>query len=217
LNSAPAAGLPRVDADCVGGGRRGGSKRKCVPVRDMVRYAEVSAQSRARDLRPDQACFQSGVGAGRVNRSHGSESRRRECEVDMHNALPLQRPIVCGRVADLRAAGKTESQRQRQRRTAHERSLWIVPLLSVPGRCAATSGRSEAEGRVRICESVEQEDRPTGLRPQRLQARVPTPLETNRGPGVRGWLKVKNPNYWRRDDEREALARSRERRRRTRV
>jgi ATP-dependent DNA ligase len=36
--------------------------------------------------------------------------------------------------------------------------------------------------------------------------------------GKRGWVKVKNPScYWRRDDEREALARSRERRARTRV
>jgi bifunctional non-homologous end joining protein LigD len=35
--------------------------------------------------------------------------------------------------------------------------------------------------------------------------------------GKRGWVKVKNPKYWRRDDEREALARSRERRARTRV
>jgi bifunctional non-homologous end joining protein LigD len=31
-------------------------------------------------------------------------------------------------------------------------------------------------------------------------------------PNERGWLKVKNPNYWRRDLEREAVARSRERR-----
>jgi bifunctional non-homologous end joining protein LigD len=33
----------------------------------------------------------------------------------------------------------------------------------------------------------------------------------------RGWLKTKNPNYWRRDSEREAMQRSRERRQRTRV
>ena len=30
--------------------------------------------------------------------------------------------------------------------------------------------------------------------------------------GKRGWVKTKNPDYWRRDDEREAVARSRERR-----
>ena len=30
-------------------------------------------------------------------------------------------------------------------------------------------------------------------------------------PGVRGWVKVKNPDYWRRDEERESIARSRER------
>jgi bifunctional non-homologous end joining protein LigD len=30
--------------------------------------------------------------------------------------------------------------------------------------------------------------------------------------GERGWLKTKNPNYWRRDDEREAVARKHERR-----
>jgi len=31
-------------------------------------------------------------------------------------------------------------------------------------------------------------------------------------PGERGWVKTKNPDYWRRDDEREAIARFRERR-----
>ena len=36
-------------------------------------------------------------------------------------------------------------------------------------------------------------------------------------PGDRGWVKVKNPNYWRRDAEREAMQRSRERRLRTHV
>jgi bifunctional non-homologous end joining protein LigD len=36
-------------------------------------------------------------------------------------------------------------------------------------------------------------------------------------PGDGGWVKIKNPSYWRRDAEREALARSMERRRRTRV
>jgi bifunctional non-homologous end joining protein LigD len=33
----------------------------------------------------------------------------------------------------------------------------------------------------------------------------------------RGWIKTKNPNYWRRDAEREAMQRSRERRQRTPV
>jgi hypothetical protein len=33
----------------------------------------------------------------------------------------------------------------------------------------------------------------------------------------RGWIKTKNPNYWRRDSEREAMQRTRERRPRTRV
>ena len=36
-------------------------------------------------------------------------------------------------------------------------------------------------------------------------------------PGYRGWTKVKNPSYWRRDDEREAVARSRERNRALRL
>jgi ATP-dependent DNA ligase len=30
-------------------------------------------------------------------------------------------------------------------------------------------------------------------------------------PNGRGWVKVKNPNYWRRDAEREAMSRKRER------
>jgi hypothetical protein len=32
-----------------------------------------------------------------------------------------------------------------------------------------------------------------------------------------GWIKLKNPNYWRRDSEREAMARKHERRARGRV
>ena len=32
-------------------------------------------------------------------------------------------------------------------------------------------------------------------------------------PNDRGWVKVKNPNYWRRDAEREAMTRKHERRR----
>ena len=36
-------------------------------------------------------------------------------------------------------------------------------------------------------------------------------------PNDRGWVKVKNPNYWRRDAEREAMARKHQRRARTRV
>ena len=33
----------------------------------------------------------------------------------------------------------------------------------------------------------------------------------------RGWIKTKNPSYWRRDAKREAMQRSRERRQRTHV
>jgi ATP-dependent DNA ligase len=33
----------------------------------------------------------------------------------------------------------------------------------------------------------------------------------------RGWIETKNPNYWRRDAEREAMQHSRERRQRTPV
>jgi hypothetical protein len=36
-------------------------------------------------------------------------------------------------------------------------------------------------------------------------------------PDQRGWIKTKNPNYWRLDLEREAMQRSRERRERTHV
>jgi hypothetical protein len=36
-------------------------------------------------------------------------------------------------------------------------------------------------------------------------------------PVGRGWVKIKTPNYWPRDAEREALVRSRERRARARV
>jgi hypothetical protein len=36
-------------------------------------------------------------------------------------------------------------------------------------------------------------------------------------PNDRGWVKVKTPTYWRRDSEREAMARKHERRARTRV
>ena len=36
-------------------------------------------------------------------------------------------------------------------------------------------------------------------------------------PNDRGWVKIKNPNYWRRDAEREAMTRKHERHARTRV
>jgi hypothetical protein len=36
-------------------------------------------------------------------------------------------------------------------------------------------------------------------------------------PNDRGWVKIKNPNYWRRDAEREAMTRRHERRVRTRA
>jgi hypothetical protein len=34
-------------------------------------------------------------------------------------------------------------------------------------------------------------------------------------PNDRGWVKIKNPNYWRRDAEHEAMARKHERRARS--
>jgi ATP-dependent DNA ligase len=46
----------------------------------------------------------------------------------------------------------------------------------------------------------------------RLEGVVAKRLSSRYRPGQRGWVKVKNPSYWRRDMEREAMARSRERR-----
>jgi hypothetical protein len=40
-------------------------------------------------------------------------------------------------------------------------------------------------------------------------------LMSRYGSNRRGWVKTKNPNYWRLDLEREAMQRSRERRTRT--
>ena len=50
-----------------------------------------------------------------------------------------------------------------------------------------------------------------------LEGVVAKRLSSRYRPGQRGWIKTKNPNYWRRDSEREAMQRSRERRQRTRV
>jgi bifunctional non-homologous end joining protein LigD len=44
-----------------------------------------------------------------------------------------------------------------------------------------------------------------------LEGVVAKRLTSRYGPNRRGWVKTKNPNYWRRDFEREAMQRSRER------
>jgi bifunctional non-homologous end joining protein LigD len=50
-----------------------------------------------------------------------------------------------------------------------------------------------------------------------LEGVVAKRLTSRYRPGERGWIKTKNPSYWRRDSERDAMQRSRERRQRTRV
>jgi bifunctional non-homologous end joining protein LigD len=50
-----------------------------------------------------------------------------------------------------------------------------------------------------------------------LEGVVAKRLSSRYRPNQRGWIKTKNPSYWRRDAEREAMQRSRERRQRTRV
>jgi bifunctional non-homologous end joining protein LigD len=50
-----------------------------------------------------------------------------------------------------------------------------------------------------------------------LEGLVAKRLDSRYRPNERGWLKVKNPTYWRHDAEREAVASSRERRARTTV
>jgi ATP-dependent DNA ligase len=45
-----------------------------------------------------------------------------------------------------------------------------------------------------------------------LEGVVAKKLSSRYQPGERGWIKLKNPNYWRRDAEREAMARKHERR-----
>jgi bifunctional non-homologous end joining protein LigD len=50
-----------------------------------------------------------------------------------------------------------------------------------------------------------------------LEGVVAKRLSSRYRPGQRGWVKTKNPNYWRRDSEREAMQRSRERRQQTHV
>jgi bifunctional non-homologous end joining protein LigD len=48
-----------------------------------------------------------------------------------------------------------------------------------------------------------------------LEGVVAKRLSSRYRPGERGWIKTKNPNYWRRDVEREAMQRSQERRSRS--
>ena len=50
-----------------------------------------------------------------------------------------------------------------------------------------------------------------------LEGVVAKKLSSRYRSGERGWVKVKNPNYWRRDAEQEAMTRKHERRVRTRV
>ena len=50
-----------------------------------------------------------------------------------------------------------------------------------------------------------------------LEGVVAKRLSSRYRPGQRGWIKTKNPNYWRRDAEREAMSRKHERRARARV
>jgi bifunctional non-homologous end joining protein LigD len=50
-----------------------------------------------------------------------------------------------------------------------------------------------------------------------LEGVVAKRLSSRYRPGERGWIKTKNPSYWRRDSEREAMQRLRERRQRTHV
>jgi bifunctional non-homologous end joining protein LigD len=50
-----------------------------------------------------------------------------------------------------------------------------------------------------------------------LEGVVAKRLSSRYRAGERGWIKTKNPSYWRRDSEREAMQRSRERRQRTLV
>jgi ATP-dependent DNA ligase len=45
-----------------------------------------------------------------------------------------------------------------------------------------------------------------------LEGVVATNVASRYGANERGWIKTKNPTYWRRDAEREAVARSRQRR-----
>jgi bifunctional non-homologous end joining protein LigD len=52
---------------------------------------------------------------------------------------------------------------------------------------------------------------------QGLEGVVAKKLASPYRPGQRGWIKTKNPNYWRRDAEIEAMQRSRERRARNRA
>ena len=64
---------------------------------------------------------------------------------------------------------------------------------------SARSERGSSSGRIR---------RPLRVRFEAWVAKNHSSLYR---PNDRGWVKVKNPNYWRRDAEREALVRSQER------
>ncbi len=50
-----------------------------------------------------------------------------------------------------------------------------------------------------------------------LEGVVAKRLSSRYRPNERGWIKTQNPSYWRRDSEREAIQRSRERRQLTHV
>ena len=50
-----------------------------------------------------------------------------------------------------------------------------------------------------------------------LEGVVAKRLSSRYRPGERGWIKTKNPNYWRRDAEREAMTRKHQRAGRIRV
>jgi ATP-dependent DNA ligase len=50
-----------------------------------------------------------------------------------------------------------------------------------------------------------------------LEGEVAKKRSSHYRPGERGWVKIKNADYWRRDAEREAVVRSRERRARARA
>ena len=177
VNAPQAAGLAGDRADRIGSGWCGPSKRKYVSVRNVVRDAEVSAQPRgSRALRPDQARLKLCVGSGRVNRPHWCESRRRRCEIDVHDALPLQQRVVGGRVADL-CRSRASRRSAAVSAADHQRAESADPRpVARIGTLFAFRPAGVKLGRVRICQSVEPQDRPAGLRPQQLQERLPAPL-----------------------------------------
>jgi hypothetical protein len=97
-----------------------------------------------------------------------------------------------------------------------------LPSLSSFFSCTSSAGASND---VPARASAPPLDRHTGSSTSRARGRAAGRLPRARLEGVvakkrssryrsgeRGWIKLKNPDYWRRDEEREALARSRERR-----